>query len=83
VIKLLAAAAIALASGGGDAFAAVANQNAQTLQHVSRIGHLGGVHGRRRWSRGMEVHGFNYQVISPRDASSGQATGKRQHKPFP
>jgi hypothetical protein len=25
---------------------------------------------------------FNYDVKSPRDAASGQASGKRQHKPF-
>ncbi len=24
---------------------------------------------------------FDYEVVSPRDASTGQATGKRQHKP--
>ena len=24
----------------------------------------------------------HYQVTSPRDAASGQATGKRMHKPF-
>jgi type VI secretion system secreted protein Hcp len=28
------------------------------------------------------VHSFNNEVISPRDASSGSATGKRQHKPL-
>lgn len=26
--------------------------------------------------------GFNYEVISPRDLASGQASGKRQHKPI-
>jgi len=28
------------------------------------------------------MHTAQYQVISPRDAASGQATGKRMHKPF-
>jgi type VI secretion system secreted protein Hcp len=28
------------------------------------------------------VIAVNHQIISPRDAASGQATGKRQHKPF-
>lgn len=28
------------------------------------------------------MHAAQYQVISPRDAASGQATGKRMHKPF-
>jgi type VI secretion system secreted protein Hcp len=28
------------------------------------------------------VHAFNHEVVSPRDASSGLATGKRMHKPF-
>jgi hypothetical protein len=27
-------------------------------------------------------HAAQYQVISPRDSASGQATGKRMHKPF-
>lgn len=28
------------------------------------------------------VIAVNHEVLSPRDAASGQATGKRQHKPF-
>jgi type VI protein secretion system component Hcp len=28
------------------------------------------------------IHAADYQVISPRDSASGQATGKRMHKPF-
>ena len=28
------------------------------------------------------MHAAQYQVISPRDAASGQASGKRMHKPF-
>jgi hypothetical protein len=28
------------------------------------------------------MHTAQYQVINPRDAASGQATGKRMHKPF-
>ena len=28
------------------------------------------------------MHTAQYQVISPRDAASGQASGKRMHKPF-
>lgn len=31
---------------------------------------------------GVEIHGFSYGVISPRDAASGLPTGKRQHQPF-
>jgi hypothetical protein len=31
---------------------------------------------------GAIVHGFNYQVVSPRDAASGLPTGKRMHKPY-
>jgi type VI secretion system secreted protein Hcp len=30
----------------------------------------------------IEVTGFAYEVTSPRDAASGQASGKRQHKPL-
>lgn len=29
-----------------------------------------------------DVQGVSYGVASPRDAASGQATGRRQHKPF-
>jgi type VI secretion system secreted protein Hcp len=29
----------------------------------------------------MGVLGFEYEVVSPRDVASGQASGKRQHKP--
>lgn len=28
------------------------------------------------------MHSAQYQVVSPRDAASGQASGKRMHKPF-
>ena len=28
------------------------------------------------------ISGYMHQVVSPRDAASGQATGKRQHKPL-
>lgn len=28
------------------------------------------------------VIAVNHEIVSPRDAASGQATGKRQHKPF-
>ena len=30
----------------------------------------------------IEIYGFSHEVISPRDAASGRATGKRQHLPF-
>jgi type VI secretion system secreted protein Hcp len=30
----------------------------------------------------IPILSFNYSVSSPRDASSGQASGKRQHKPL-
>lgn len=29
----------------------------------------------------IEVYGFSHEIVSPRDASSGLPTGKRQHKP--
>lgn len=36
--------------------------------------------------RGLEnsigINAWSHEVVSPRDAASGQATGKRQHKPF-
>jgi type VI secretion system secreted protein Hcp len=30
----------------------------------------------------MMIIGFSHEVVSPRDAASGRATGKRQHKPL-
>lgn len=36
----------------------------------------------RNGSRWIEVSSFNYTVQSPRDAATGQASGKRQHKPI-
>jgi type VI secretion system secreted protein Hcp len=37
---------------------------------------------RTGWQDYLEVNGFSHEVIAPIDAQSGQATGKRQHKPF-
>jgi type VI secretion system secreted protein Hcp len=33
-------------------------------------------------ANGVELVGFDWSVESPRDAATGQATGKRLHKPF-
>lgn len=35
--------------------------------------------GREGW---IEVIAFSHEIISPRDPASGQATGKRQHRPL-
>jgi len=32
-------------------------------------------------SHGVEVHSFSFGVQAPRDAQTGMASGKRQHKP--
>lgn len=29
-----------------------------------------------------EINGYSHQIVSPRDAATGQASGKRQHAPF-
>ncbi len=34
------------------------------------------------FSKGMECHGFNYEVATPFDSSSGSLTGRRTHKPI-
>jgi hypothetical protein len=34
------------------------------------------------FSKGMECHGFNYEVVTQFDAGSGQPVGKRQHGPI-
>ena len=31
---------------------------------------------------GLKITGYTHEIVSPRDAATGQATGKRQHKPF-
>ncbi|MGN7785324.1 type VI secretion system tube protein TssD [Niabella sp. 22666] len=30
----------------------------------------------------IEIIAFDHEIISPRDAATGQATGRRQHKPL-
>ena len=35
--------------------------------------------GKEGW---IGVYGFHHEIVSPRDAASGLATGKRQHKPL-
>jgi type VI secretion system secreted protein Hcp len=40
----------------------------------------GKVHGMKQ--NGIEIHSFNMGVQSPRDASTGLASGKRQHEPL-
>ena len=54
------------------------------VQHPAAVNHRGTAHGGQNhaWGRGASVHAFNYQVVSPRDASSGLPTGKRMHKPY-
>jgi type VI secretion system secreted protein Hcp len=34
------------------------------------------------FSKGMECHGFNYEVATPVDSSSGSTTGRRTHNPI-
>jgi type VI secretion system secreted protein Hcp len=34
------------------------------------------------YGMGIECHGFNYDVLAPRDAAGGLPTGKRTHKPI-
>ncbi len=36
---------------------------------------------REAWKEKIPCLGFNYEVQSPRDQATGQASGKRQHKP--
>jgi type VI secretion system secreted protein Hcp len=31
---------------------------------------------------GLRIIGYSHEIVSPRDAATGQASGKRQHKPF-
>ena len=80
VTKLLAAA-FALATGfvvSRDALALPAVQQSPGVSHAG-VAH-GGRHPPR--GRGASVHAFNFQVVGPRDASSGLPTGKRLHKPY-
>jgi type VI secretion system secreted protein Hcp len=34
------------------------------------------------FSKGLECHAFNYEVLTPIDSKSGQPAGKRQHNPI-
>jgi len=47
---------------------------------AAKQGELKGEGGKNRGK--IPILGFSYGVLSPRDAGSGQATGKRQHKPL-
>lgn len=42
----------------------------------------GAFRGNDRYKSGAEIHSFQYGVQSPRDISTGQASGKRQHTPI-
>jgi type VI secretion system secreted protein Hcp len=35
-----------------------------------------------KWKNSIEISGLSYDVTSPRDAATGQATGKRQYQPL-
>jgi len=45
-------------------------------------GQFKGESAREKASDRIEAVAFAYEVISPRDAATGQASGKRQHKPL-
>jgi type VI secretion system secreted protein Hcp len=45
-------------------------------------GHFPGAETQSPWEGWTRMLGFDYSVISPRDAATGQATGQRQHKPI-
>jgi len=45
-------------------------------------GTISGSATRRGREGAIVVYGWSHQVVSPRDAASGMATGRRQHHPF-
>jgi type VI secretion system secreted protein Hcp len=49
----------------------------ESLQAAHKGGGLQGAHGHK-----IAILSFAYEVASPRDVATGQATGKRQHKPI-
>ena len=78
--KLLAAA-VALVTG------LIVSRDAAALPAVQQragVSHAEAATGRRHapLAHGASVHAFNFEVVSPRDASSGLPTGKRMHKPY-
>ena len=48
----------------------------------AKQGQFKGEGGREKSGDRIEAVGFAYEVTSPRDAASGMASGKRQHKPL-
>lgn len=47
-----------------------------------KAGILPGSSTRAKFKDWIEISGYDYQVLSPRDPASGLAVGKRQHKPI-
>ena len=62
----------AAGSGGGSASSPNAIQGSFTATGITGDGPNGTI----------LLNGVTHGIVSPRDAASGQATGKRQHKPF-
>lgn len=56
--------------------------NAQLELKGQKTGKLKASGAKRGKSAGIEVLAFTHEIRSPRDSATGQATGKRQHKPF-
>lgn len=52
------------------------------IGQASFTGHQGPIKGGDGTKMLIDVSSFTESVVSPRDAASGQASGKRQHKPF-
>jgi len=71
---MVATAAFAQSSSSGSTvFMAITGQgDAPLLGEVTQAGREG-------WHK---LQAYSHEIVSPRDAASGQATGKRQHKPF-
>jgi len=71
-------------AGAGGAAAAEPNQRLVAYLQVKgqRVGVIKGDDQSAAHKDWIDVLGFAYAVVSPRDAATGQATGKRQHEPL-
>jgi type VI secretion system secreted protein Hcp len=78
-ILLVTAMSAALLLPAREADAAL---NAYLVLKGQKTGEIEGSVKQKGHEGAIEVISYNHTIVSPRDSASGQATGKRQHKPI-
>lgn len=76
---LAAVLSAAVLAPTGDAHAAL---NAYLKLKGQKVGEIKGSVTQKGREGAIKVIAVSHEIVSPRDVASGQATGKRQHKPF-